>query len=212
MNMKHNTTDTVTVSGIRRIEGRAILTISNGEVITMPRSMLKERPYKSGMPFDQEKHEAFIQSRAYTFATEKAVSFLATRARTEKELVDALRRNAYPESAIARVMAYLTEAGYMNDTAFAEQWTAARASKGLGKQRIRAELRRKGVGQDDIDEALGGLDGELLLQGAVKAAQKAAKDKDLSSPANRQKVLAALARRGYDYALAKEALELILSR
>lgn len=209
---KDTPSGTLSVTSVRRIEGRAILTLSNGERLSMPRSMLKERPYKAGMPFDQEKHDIFLQNRSYSFAMEKAAAFLASRARTEKELVDALRKNAYPESAIARVMAYLTEAGYINDAEFAQQWTAARAGKGLGRQRIRTELRQKGVCQDEIDEAIGELDEETLLLGAVKAAEKAAKGKDLSSPAGRQKVLAALARRGYDYALAKEALEQVCSK
>ena len=40
-----------------------------------------------------------------------------------------------------------------------------------------------------------------------KAAEKAAKGKDLSTPSDSQKVLAALARRGYDYSLARQAIE-----
>ena len=44
------------------------------------------------------------------------------------------------------------------------------------------------------------------MDGAIKAAQKAARGKDLSQIADRQKVLAALARRGYDFTLARAAL------
>ena len=50
------------------------------------------------------------------------------------------------------------------------------------------------------------MDEEERMDGAMKAAQKAARGKDLSLPAERQKVLAALARRGYDFALARAAL------
>ena len=138
---------------------------------------------------------------------DKAISLLASRARTEKEVVDALSRNAYPEETIARVMARLLEAGYLNDADFAEHWVASRANKGMGARRIRMELRQKGVSQEEIDEALCSIDEDEMRSGAVKVAEKAARGKDLSSPADRQKIMAALARRGYDFATAKQAIQ-----
>jgi len=207
MTTEKQTLNPPSIVSVKRINGCAVISLSSGEMLTMPRSMLKERPYRSGMPFDHQKHLAFMESRSYAFAMEKAVRVLASRVRTEKELVDALKKNAYPEHAIARVMAYLTEAGYINDTDFAQQWTSARAGKGMGSRRIRMELRQKGISQSDIDEAISDLKEEDMLLGAVKAAAKAAKGKDISSPADRQKILAALARRGYDYSLAKQAIE-----
>lgn len=197
----------VLVSSVKRVHGRATLTLSTGEILNMPRAMLRERPYKSGMPFDREAFDVFIRERSYPFALEKAVAQLASRARTEKEIVDCLKKNAYPETTIARVMSRLHEAGYINDADFAAQWTAVRASKGVGSRKIHMELRHKGVDQTEIDQALSSVDEEQLLKGALKAAEKAARGKDLSSPADRQKVLLALVRRGYDFSQAKYALQ-----
>lgn len=194
------------LTGVRRIHGRAVLTLSNGETLSMPRAMLKERPYRGGTPFDRDSFETFLRERAYPFAMEKAVALLASRARTEREIADALRQNAYPEQTVARVMARLHEAGYLDDGDFAEQWAAFRASKGLGERRIRMELRQKGVDADTIERALSSVDEEDQMDGALKAARKAARGKELSQPSERQKVLAALARRGYDYATARAAL------
>lgn len=208
--MNENQTQLIRITSVKRVQGRATLTLSTGEIFSMPRAMLRERPYKSGMPFDRASFDCFIKERSYPFALEKAVSQLAARARTEKEIVDYLRKNAYPEATIARVMARLHEAGYINDADFAAQWTAARASKGLGSRRIRMELRQKGVEQNEIDRALSSIDTDDLMNGALKAAEKAARGKDLSSPADRQKVLAALARRGYDFSLAKKALQTVI--
>lgn len=198
------------ISSVKRVHGRATLTLSNGDTLLMPRAMLRERPYKSGMPFDRQAFDVFLKERSYPFALEKAVAQLASRARTEKEIVDCLRKNAYPEATIAKVMSRLHEAGYINDAYFAAQWTAARASKGLGSRRIRMELRQKGVDQAEIDQALSAVDDDELMTGALKAAQKASRGKNLSSPADRQKILAALARRGYDFSLAKQALQQLI--
>ena len=202
----------LTVSSVRRSQGRAMLTLSNGETLAMPRAMLKERPYRSGMPFDRDAFDALMNERAYPFAMDKAVTLLSLRSRTEKEIADSLRRNAYPEKTIARVMARLLEAGYLSDAAFAASWAASRTSKGMGARRIRMELRQKGVSQNEIDSALSAIDEDDMLSGAIRTAEKAARGKDLSSPADRQKILASLARRGYDYAIARQALQAILSQ
>lgn len=201
----------LTISSVKRIQGKAVLTLSNGEEYPIPRAMLKERPYRGGMPFDKASFQAFLKERSYPFAMEKAVSLLASRARTEKEIADALQKNAYPEYAIARVMQRLTESGYINDKEFAEHWIASRTSKGLGSRRIRMELRQKGVAEEDIDDIMSQVVEEDLLSSAFKAAQKAIRGKDLSNPADRQKVMMALARRGFDYATARTALEHITS-
>ncbi len=194
---------------VHRDHGRATLTLSSGETLAMPRAMLKERPYRGGTPFDREAFDSFLLERSYPFAMEKAVALLAMRPRTQQEIADALRKNAYPERTIARVMARLDEAGYINDSDFAEQWAASRTNKGMGSRRIRMELRRKGVGSEAIDEALSAIDEDDLLSGALKAARKAASGKDLFDPKDRQKILAALARRGYGYTEAKQALDML---
>jgi len=54
--------------------------------------------------------------------------------------------------------------------------------------------------------------GDDVMQGALKIAEKAARGKDLSSPSDRQKILAALARRGYDFSVAKLALKQLISQ
>lgn len=208
--MDENQLQGIRIVSIKRIHGRAMLTLSTGETLIMPRSMLRERPYKSGMPFDRQAFDSFIRERSYPFAFEKAIAQLASRARTEKEIVDCLRKNAYPEMTISRVMARLHEAGYINDADFAAQWTEARTAKGLGVRRIRMELRHKGIDQAEIDQALSSINDADVMESAIRAAQKAARGKNLAIPADKQKVLAALARRGYDFTIARQALQALI--
>lgn len=201
----------ISVKSVKRNQGKAEITLSNGEIITMPRSMLRERPYRTGVPFDLQAHDEFIRTRAYAFALDKAIALLAVRARAEREIAEALRSCVYPEAVIARVMARLQESGYINDLDFAEHWTSSRTAKGFGSMRIRMELRRKGIAQEDIDKAVSSMDQDELFHSAFKSAQKAARGRDLSQSAERQKVLAALARRGFDFTLAKRALQQVLA-
>ncbi|MBP3427783.1 MAG: regulatory protein RecX [Clostridia bacterium] len=202
---------TLTISKVTRVHGRANLTLSTGETLSMPRAMLKERPYRGGMPFDRASHTAFIRDRSYPFALDKAVSLLALRARTEKEIRDSLRLCAYPEETIERVMARLGEAGYLNDADFAVSWSASRLSKGMGARRISQELSRKGVDRETISAAIDELDEDDVFASAMKTARKAASGKDLASPSDRQKITAALLRRGFDYGIVRRALDTLRS-
>lgn len=194
------------------MHSRAVLTLSNGETRVMPRALLRERPYRSGVPFDEAAFDALLRERSYPFALERAVSLLAVRARTERELRDALRECAYSEAVIERVIARMDEAGYIDDADFANQWAVSRTGKGLGARRIAMELRQKGVDAEHIEQALSQIDDEERMESAVHAAQKAARGKNLTLPADRQKVFAALMRRGYDSASAKKAIAELMSR
>ncbi len=196
----------LTLASVRRDHGRALLTLSTGETIAMPRAMLRERPYRGGAPFDRAAFDAFMEKRAPAFALERAVSLLSVRERTEGELRAALERSAYPDFAVDRALSRLAEAGYLNDADFAARFASSRSARGLGERRIRMELRRRGVASEEIDGAMDALDGDARRDAALLAARKAARGRDLESPDDRRKLLAALARRGFDYTLAKEAL------
>lgn len=204
--MEPSATAGLSVKSVRRVHSRAVLTLSNGETRVMPRALLRERPYRGGVPFDEAAFEALLRERSYPFALERAVSLLAVRARTERELRDALHQCAYSEAVIDRVIARMNEAGYIDDADFASQWAASRTGKGLGTRRIVMELRQKGVDAEQIEQALGQIDEKERMESAVRAAQKAARGRELSSPADRQKVFAALMRRGYDSSSAKKAI------
>lgn len=140
---------------------------------------------------------------------EKAVALLAMRPRTQQEIADALRKNAYPARTIARVMARLDEVGYINDTNFAEQWATSRTGKGMGARRIRMELRCKGVDGDAIDEALSSIDEDEMLSGALKRREKLHPARIFPIQRTGKRFSPALARRGYGYSEAKQALDML---
>ena len=78
----------IKIISVKRDHGKAILTLSTGESCAMPRAMLKERPYKSGMVFNEESFKTFIADRSYPYAMDKAVSLLSMRSRTEKRVLE----------------------------------------------------------------------------------------------------------------------------
>lgn len=60
----------------------------------------------------------------------------------------------------------------MDDAAFARRWVEARAARGYGAARLRAELGARGVARDVIDLALGALETESTLERARELARR----------------------------------------
>ncbi|MGE5831037.1 MAG: regulatory protein RecX [Micromonosporaceae bacterium] len=92
-------------------------------------------------------------------AREICLEQLAIRPRTRSELASALRRRGIAADVAAEVLGRYTDVGIVDDRAFARAWVTSRHhGRGLARRALAGELRRKGVGSTDVDEALHELD------------------------------------------------------
>jgi len=103
--------------------------------------------------------------------------------------------------------------GLVDDALFARLWVDSRhRSKGLARSALRQELRRKGVGDDEVREALEGLDpDEEVATARSLVRRKLASTKGLAPEARVRRLAGMLARKGYGaglaYRVVKEELE-----
>lgn len=109
------------------------------------------------------------QAASYEDLLAYAFRALAQRALTEAELRARLTRRGAGEALQDRLLARLRELGYLNDAAVAG---AASARRGVGRFRVQAELRRRGVEAGTIEEALAGRDPEQDLDSARALAER----------------------------------------
>ena len=107
-------------------------------------------------------------------AYERALTFLEKRDRTEKEVRDKLSGAGFAEDAVSEALARLIDAGLVNDADYALRYMEALASKGRGRLRIAAEMRRKGLPDELVRNTIedGGL-GEDERERAIQAARQA---------------------------------------
>ncbi len=133
--------------------------------------------------------------------------------RTRAQLADALQRRHIPGPAAEAVLDRFTEAGLIDDPAFARAWVESRHhGRGLSRRALSTELRRRGVADEDVQEAveLVGPDQEVATARQLIAGRVAA-TRDQPSATRVRKLMGALARKGYGTALAyrvvREALE-----
>lgn len=139
-------------------------------------------------------------------AHEKALRFLEPRPRSAMEVKQHLLKKKISADVVERVIARLTEAGLLDDAAFAKYWVENREQfKPRAARALRFELKRKGLSNAAIADAIGELDES---ESAYRAGLARAKRwHDLDRRAFLDKLGAFLVRRGFTYAVAKDAAQ-----
>ncbi len=201
------------ITSIKKERGRYRVTVNDSDDVLVPVSLLRERPLKEGHSIDLSEYDNWLMVRQYRFALDKAVGYLAARARSKREIEQKLLQSGYRPCTVEMVLYKLEREHLLDDADFARQWVESRSNHKLGHSRIAQELRRKGVSQEEAEEALSAIDDEDQLSGAVALAEKAAArikpDEDPRKAASR--IAAMLARRGYAWDITKEAIQQAMS-
>lgn len=196
------------ITSIKKERGKMRITVSDSDVILVPISLFRERPLEEGQPIDMDEYDNWLMVRQYRHALDKAVAFLASRARSRKEIEDKLLHCGYRPCTVEMVIYKLETENLLDDADFARQWVEARVNHKLGRNRIAQELRRKGISADEAEAALESIDSDDQLAAAIALVEKAlARTKSGEDPrktANR--ITAMLARRGFGWDVAREAI------
>ena len=87
-------------------------------------------------------------------AMEKAMRLLSRRALSERELLNKLFAAGYPFREARDAVAECRKRGYVNDEAFAADYTELLAGRCLGGRRIRLALRKRGIPAELQEEPL----------------------------------------------------------
>ncbi len=146
-------------------------------------------------------------------AREACLRLLTTAPRTRAQLATALRSRGVPESVAEEVLGRFAEIGLIDDVAFASAWVESRHySRGLSRRALAAELRQRGVGDDEVRGALGELDPQQEAATARRLVNaKLAATRGQSPQVRTRRLAGMLARRGYPAAMVfrvvREALE-----
>lgn len=201
------------ITAIKKERGKYRVTVSDSEDVLVPLALMRERPLKEGQPIDLEEYDNWLMVRQYRFALDRAVGYLAARARSTREIEHKLLQAGYRPCTVEMVIYKLQRENLLDDADFARQWVESRQTQKLGRSRIAQELRRKGVSRQETEEALSAIDDDDQLAGAIALAEKAAArikpGEDRRKVASR--ITGMLARRGYSWDIAKQAIQQVLS-
>jgi regulatory protein len=139
---------------------------------------------------------------------------LTARARTRAELSAQLAKRGYPDDVSNRVLDRLAGVGLVDDAEFAEQWVRSRrSSAGKGKRALAAELHTKGVDNDVITTVLADIDAGSERVRAEQLVRARLRRENLDGDQVRtvRRLVAMLARRGYDQTMAYDVVSVQLN-
>ena len=133
------------------------------------------------------------------FARRIALTLLDTRSRSEAELRARLTSRGVPEEISEELIKRFRDVGLLDDAVFADALTRARVQVDRhGPTRIRAELRRRGVDENVVAEALAQVGQEEELETARAFAQRRVRTlAGLDPQVARRRLIGALGRRGF---------------
>ena len=151
------------ITAITKERGRLRIMVNEDSEVLVPVSLFRERPLSVGDAIDMEEYDQWLLLRQYRHALDRAVAFLAGRARSRREMEERLLRSGYRPCTVEMVLFKLEKEGLLDDADFARQWVDARSARRVGRGRIAQELRRKGVSAQEAEEALEALSEEEQL-------------------------------------------------
>lgn len=165
--------------------------------------LMKEIQYKYGLKEDMEIHRQFIDEilleEEWLKAKDKALTFLSYRQRSEKEVVDKLKREGFSPETIDKTISFLKAYKLIDDLAFAKSFMMDKANISKhGPERIRYDLYMKGIPENVISQVLEDYGDEYSL--ALELAEKKLKSyKNDDRNAKYRKLGSFLQRRGFSY-------------
>lgn len=157
-----------------------------------------------GQMLTEEELAELARTEALEDARERALRFLEPRPRSSAEVKQHLFKKKIATDVIEQTIMRLTEAGLLDDAAFAKYWVENRETfRPRAGRALKFELKRKGISDANIGDALGEIDES---ESAYRAAENRAKRwSELERREFFEKVTAFLVRRGFSYDIAKQA-------
>jgi len=152
-----------------------------------------------GQVLDDQKIDELKAKDTGEVAYQKALLFIGHRPRSETEVVKRLEKHGFENEVIESVMVRLRSQNLVGDLEFARLWVDNRSAyRPRGRRALTVELKQKGVSEQDIQEALEGMQDEEVLAYRV-ALKQVNRLKGLEWFSFRQRLGGRLARRGFGY-------------
>ena len=194
------------IEKIERKGSLMVITCDNGEMIRLPRAVMREHPLREGQLLDIGGYYQLSERTMYQKALERAVWWLSKKDHSEKQLMMKLTDSAFTEESAERACDFLKAGNYLNDARLSENLVRQK-QRSSGPRKIAYTLRQKGVGEETAKAALEAISQDDEMETAVKLARKYLSGKLLEPREARQKCGAYLARRGFGWDVIKAACQ-----
>ena len=181
------------------------ISLSNGEEVLIDNDVCRDNYLKKGDEISEEKLNALVFQSQYQRAKSRAVWYLDRKDRTAKDLYNKLCLAGFDKKAVAKVIARLQEVGLIDDRRFAENYASRLMEGNVSKREALQKMLQKGVPYDMAKDVLSECDSDEGAQ--IEALINKKYRTKLMSNGGKEKVYAALIRKGFSYDAVKNALK-----
>lgn len=158
---------------------------------------------KIGDQIEPEKLDEIQFDSERARALDKALSFITKSKKTQRQVKEHLYSKGYTEQTVESVIEKMKDYRFLDDSDYALVY-AKSYSKNKGKRLIEMELKRKGVSDEDMTDALENIGDQT--DSAVSIAEKYLKNKQ-KDKTNLLKCYKYLLSKGFEYDVAKSAVD-----
>lgn len=201
--------DKITVLSIEKYKGRTYrVEFEEREPVYLHSSVISDFHLKADMQIPESALEEIIFADEYRRAKERALYLFDYRDHSYKELFDKLRHN-YSVEVCNAVMDKMTELGLIDDRRYAKLLARQLFEiKRVGKYKAKAEMLKKGIDKEIIDELLEEYEDDTSERLYELVEKKYARY--LTDEKGIKKVFSALVRNGYSYSETREVIKQFL--
>lgn len=148
-------TDTVRIEHCQGQGQRLRVQTSEPATHELPAEIAGRHGVVTGAEFTLRRWHVILAEAESRRAYETLLGLLSRRAHSENEIRRKLRARQFPLGVVREAIARARAAGFLDDRKFAELYTEERLQYGaVGKLKIQAELRQRGIPRNLADEAL----------------------------------------------------------
>ena len=193
-----------------RPRGRVTVKLAGGRFFTIPQEAAS---FAVGTLLADEDVVRLDRMDQYFRGKDKALRLIAARMRTRQQVAAALEKLEIESTIRNGILSELTEAGAIDDRRFAREYVKVKRDvRGMGPFRLRHDLKRMGVRDKLVDEALEeSFDPTIQEEMARELAHRRAGGAPVDEKAARR-IADLLRRKGFDYEIVNHVVYDLLHR
>lgn len=194
-----------------RAQGRFDVVVNGQRLATLSLEVIERLALRVGLPVATLR-EAIEHEAAALHTYDRALSLLAARSRSARELEVSLIRKGEEPANVRNAILRLSDAGIVDDASYARQFARSKIlGAGHSARRLRRQLASKGVAREIADDAVGEViadenvdETKLILAAARKKLRTLG---GLDPETRRRRLFAFLARRGFEMTAIRSVCE-----
>lgn len=196
---------------VKKDDTTVIVYLDNSEKLFLSYEVVLKNGLKKDSEISEDRFDFLVGQNKKYHIRQKALSYLARRIHSKRELETKLRQKHYEKDLIISVLDDLEENNIINDETFALHFADEKINrKKWGIIKVRNELMKKGIVSEVVDDIIKIYAGsENQFDNALQLARKKLKlvsTRESDSRKVKQKVLSFLISRGFGYDLSVEVV------